>query len=186
MLPADRLHEDGPADEAARGEGSLPGGRTGPFPPALQDAAAGRMLADVAAHGLHIAHVEAGPAGPGHSYSVGLWEGFGQPEVVVFGLAPAVARDLLDLIADEADGGRLFPAGSRSRDLVHAHAVQFLAVPLEARQLWLPLACRAYGGTAFEAVQLVYPDRHGRWPWDPQAPAGFAALQPVLGPPAEE
>lgn len=31
-----------------------------------------------------------------------------------------------------------------------------------------------------EAVQMIYPDRHGRWPWDEGVSDAFRHQQPVL------
>ena len=41
---------------------------------------------------------------------------------------------------------------------------------------------QAYDGEDFACVQLVWPDKQGRWPWDAAVREGFVAMQPVLGP----
>ena len=141
------------------------------------------LLDDVAARGLHVVHVPARDGRPGCSYSVGLWHSFGQPEVIVFGLEPAVAAALLDRIADAADDGRTLLAGSRHDGLLHGYPAHFLAVPPAAVASWCARAQRAYAGEDFPVVQLVWPDRQGRWPWQPDARPGFRELQPLLAPP---
>ncbi|MBL9076162.1 MAG: DUF4262 domain-containing protein [Planctomycetes bacterium] len=144
-----------------------------------------QILDDVEAQGLHIA-VVAGDDGdddgpPPHVASVGLWESFGQPEVVVFGLPTEVAAELLESIADEADEGHTFLDGTRHEGLLRDYPVRFVAVPKAHYAACFGAACWAYEGCDFPAVQLVWPDKQGRWPWDPAAREGFRAAQPVLG-----
>ena len=55
----------------------------------------------------------------------------------------------------------------------------FRALPKAHFRAHLGAAIWAHEGEDFEAVQLVWPDKQGRWPWD-DAREGFRALQPVL------
>ena len=139
-----------------------------------------RLLAEVAEQGLHVVHVAGGNGASAHSYSVGLWHHFAQPEVIVFGLDAAIANELLELVADEADAGRPCAAGSARADLLRGYPVRFLAVPPPLVARYLPLAHWAYSGADFQAVQFVWPDKQGRWPWQDDVRSGFAALQPLL------
>ena len=41
-------------------------------------------------------------------------------------------------------------------------------------------ACWLHGGADFEALQLIWPDTAGVWPWDAAASEGFRASQPLL------
>ena len=45
---------------------------------------------------------------------------------------------------------------------------------------FLQKACWAYEGEEFPVVQLVWPDKQGRWPWEDGVRAGFRDAQPVL------
>ena len=139
-----------------------------------------KMLTDVQEHGVHVLHVMEDDEGPGYSFSIGLHHQFGQPEVIVFGLPDDVAHELLNLVADEASEGRRFVAGSEHRDLLASYPVRFLAVPEHMHATFLGSALWAYDGEPFEVVQLVWPDKHGRWPWDAGVRSGFRELQPLL------
>lgn len=61
------------------------------------------------------------------------------------------------------------------------YPARFLGVPAEQATTHLPLVAWAYEDAATPAVQLVWPDKQGRWPWDPDVRRGFAAQQPVIG-----
>jgi hypothetical protein len=139
------------------------------------------LLDDVEQSGLHVVQLPPSGSLPAGSHTVGLWQQFEQPEVVVFGLPDEVAADLLEAIADEVDAGRRFLGGQRHEGLLQDYPVRFVDVPRGRYAECLAAACWAYEGDAFPAVQLVWPDKQGRWPWDPAARDGFAARQPVLG-----
>ena len=111
------------------------------------------------------------------SYTVGLTE-HGVPELLVTGLRPDLAADMLvswgsylldqeQVLAGETMGWGRFVME---------------AVQVDRPQEHLLLAHARYGD-ALRALQLVWADRDGRWPWD----HGFQsrqAGQPVLGTPA--
>lgn len=140
-----------------------------------------KLLDDVEQFGVHIVHVPEDGDGPGFSFTVGLWHSFEQPEVVVFGLGEDIAHELLNAIADEAADGTRFLAGSRHDDVLVGYPVRFVAVPEGRYDEFLGAAVWAYEHADFPAVQLVWPDKQGRWPWEPGVREGFAAAQPVLG-----
>ena len=139
-----------------------------------------RILDDIEEHGVHFVHVAENEDRPGFSSTVGFWHSFEQPEVIVFGMPPEVARDLLDVIADEASEGKTFLAGSQHEGLLQHYAVRFLEVPVSLHGEYFGAASWAYEGGEFRAVQLVWPDKQGRWPWSEGVREVFRECQPLL------
>src|SRR5262245_59381089 len=137
-------------------------------------------LADIASNGVHIAHEAERGERPPYAYTVGMRHSFGEPEVLVIGLPRGVAQDLLDNVADEANGGRMFAAGEQLDGLVQGYPVRLLAVSDAQQVQWLPLVGWAYERGDVPCLQLVYPDKQGRWPWQPDVRDGFRRIQPVL------
>jgi hypothetical protein len=140
-----------------------------------------KVLDDVEQFGVHIVHVPEDDEGPGFSFTVGLWETFQQPEVLVFGLPTEIAHGLLDGLTDEVDGDRRFAAGEKHDGLLVGYPVRFLELPKARFAEFLGVAMWAYEGDDFPAVQLVWPDKQGRWPWDAGVREGFAEAQPIVG-----
>ena len=138
------------------------------------------VLDEIASNGVHIAHEDRSGEQPEYSYTVGMWHSFEQPEVIVIGLPRDVAQDLLDNVADEADGGRRFAAGEQHDGLVHGYPVRLLRVSEAQAAQWLSLVGWVYERADVPCVQLVYPDKQGRWPWQPDVREGFRKIQPVL------
>jgi len=139
-----------------------------------------RLFADIAEHGVHIVHEAEHGERPVFAYTVGMWHSFGQPEIIVIGLPREVAQDLLDNLADEVDGGRRFGAGEQHGGLVRDYPVRLLRVNDAQAAQWLPLVGWAYERSDVPCLQLVYPDKQGRWPWQPDVRDGFRRIQPVL------
>lgn len=137
------------------------------------------ILDAIETEGLHVEHV-ATDDGSGFAFTVGLWHTFGQPEVIVFGLEEHVADELFEEIADLAHEGAKFLADTQHDGLLQHYPSRFLAVPKGFYREFLGVAVWAYEGDGFDAVQLVWPDKQGRWPWDDGVREVFRECQPLL------
>jgi len=130
--------------------------------------------------GLHLIHVEASDQHPAYSFTYGLWRAFKHPEVAVFGLEPETADDLLQAIADDVEDGQRFAAGETRDGIVHGYPVWFGRVGAQQVRALLEGFDGPLGAADVTMLQVVYPDRQGRWPWQEDVRVGFRALQPVL------
>jgi hypothetical protein len=125
--------------------------------------------------GWFVQSVQPGRRQPGFSYTVGL-TALGRPELLVTGRPMRVARDLLNGITAHLvhhEGGRLRPG---DHVLLRDHP-DIEVVRVAEPTVHLVTACNIYG-PGVDALQLVYADDRGKWPWD----VGFRGRQPVLGP----
>ena len=93
------------------------------------------------------------------TYTVGL-AARGRPELVVTGKPPDAAHDLLQAVL----AGEELPAPGRRCDLLVGTAVWALPVRRPAE---LAVAARLAPGLT--ALQLVWADALGRWPWETDA-----------------
>lgn len=120
--------------------------------------------------------------GPGFAFTLGLWMNFQHPELIMVGENPAVMQDLLNTASQAVrDGSRVFAPGQPAEGLLPEHTCQFLTVLPAAYRDYLGYALWLYGQQAFPALQCVWPDQLGRFPWQADAPATFRERQPVLG-----
>jgi len=142
-----------------------------------------KLIADVHRYGCHILRVLADDTGPEFAYSIGLYLNYEQPEVLIFGMPVDKAQLILNDLAERASRGARFFAGESSDLFLEGYSVSFVEIPLEAYREHLGFAIWFYASLPgpFPAVQLVWPDRDGRFPWDSGVDAEFRALQPVLG-----
>ncbi|MCA8942318.1 MAG: DUF4262 domain-containing protein [Planctomycetes bacterium] len=115
------------------------------------------------------------------AYTVGLFETFEHPEIVVVGLPPETAHDLLEECGEDVRSGTAFANGASNRDLLTDHEVRFHSVTDRSVVDEVLLHAREhYGDRAFPVLQLVWPDERGRFPGDADVSEEFASAQPRL------
>ena len=139
-----------------------------------------KAMDDVERYGLHIVHVLEDGDLPPFAYTVGLCHTFSHPEILVYGLPKTTAHNLLNHLADQLRKGKEFAAGEIYDDLIGNYRVTFRKVPQSQYRDHLGWAAWFNERPDFPALQLIYPDREGQWPWDKGASEGFRHQQVVL------
>jgi Domain of unknown function (DUF4262) len=124
-------------------------------------------------NGLAIQYVE-DDRGP-FAYTVGL-TCHGLPELLVTGVSPRGALDLLNPAVESALSGEVSPPGAR---VALAGGAVVEIVEVEQPDAHLKGAFGIFGDE-IKALQLVWADERGRWPWAPDFDDG-RGTQPVLG-----
>ncbi|MEU4563406.1 DUF4262 domain-containing protein [Actinoplanes sp. NPDC023936] len=148
-----------------------------------QETGLGRIGEAIERSGVHLQFVPQPTPLEACWYTIGL-TGHGHPELILFGLPPDISRPALRTAADEVIAGRrAFTPGQHADDVIEGHPVQFVAVTEPDRHL--PVAAQFYAaaGTVVEALQIVWPDRYHRWPWQPGT---RVEDMPVLGRPEDQ
>lgn len=118
--------------------------------------------------------------GSGYCFTASAWAMHGVSEAVVVGLPKELAPVLLDAYVDRAAAGERFELGEVYHDFFKGVPVTFERVAAGHYPEYFGSAFLVYPDGDFPAVQIVVADSGGYWPWDRQAPRGFAAWQPVL------
>jgi hypothetical protein len=137
----------------------------------------------IARYGWAVTMVEPTPTDPGipFAYTVGLTART-QPELVIAGLDPLIAQALLnDLAARVVEQHMQLAHGQHLHDLIAGYDAVLVDGPL-TDDLYPGTAIGRYGADRVRLRQIVWPDRDGRFPWDP----GYAyprRAQPLLGRP---
>ena len=137
------------------------------------------LLADVATHGCHVIKVPRVDSAPPFAYSIGLYHNFTHPEILVVGLELDLMHRLINDMRDHIRAGTVFPAGSRSSDILTDLECEFRGV---ARSHYVDLFGYArwfYRGNDFPAIQCVWPDRRGHFPGQPEFDPTFCEIEPT-------
>lgn len=137
------------------------------------------FASDVEEYGWHVILVPEDGEGPAFAYSVGLFQTFGHPEIIIFGLNVSVMHEIIDGIAEQVKQGRRFTDGEIASGILEGFDVRFCEVARRHYPEYLGCARRFYGDD-FTVLQCLWPDRRGRFPSDPDLPEGLRARQPVL------
>lgn len=134
----------------------------------------------IESHGWAVVKVAEDQSLPAYAYSVGLFERFGHPEVIAFGLDADKLQDIINGVGREVKAGAQFAHGVTSDAILHGYKCAFRAVDPAAERSYMGAAIRYYGKEV-PAVHCIWPDREGRFPWDAGANSDYRRLQPMLG-----
>lgn len=137
-----------------------------------------RVLADVAERGWHV--IQANDTVAGHAFTVGLFRSFDHPEVVLFGLDAEAREASLHRLATRVRAGERFEHAGFASGILADRAVTFRAVARRHALACLGYAGWFHGGPRFPALQAVWPDAEGRFPWERWFAPGLRAAQPIL------
>jgi hypothetical protein len=144
------------------------------------DEAERRLLENIRRYDYHIVVVGAADTPSPFAHTVGLFHRFHHPEIVVVGLGEDRLVDILTHVAEEVRGGERFEAKKTYDDVLEAHDCTFRRVAARHFATHLARALWYYDGFPFPALQLVWPDADGRYPWQSRVVRGLKQLQPVL------
>lgn len=140
-----------------------------------------RILKDIEQFGCHVTSVfDPKQEEPSFSYSIGLTKTLGAPEVIIVGVRPELGHSLVNIFMDRVRAGELFVAGTPYLGFLNGFPVYFRQVLEAHRKTYMLSATWLYGGTDYQALQIVYPTTDGIWPWDAAASDWFRGNQPLL------
>ena len=117
---------------------------------------------------------------PAFSFSIGLFEHFKHPEIIVFGLDSKRSHRIVNDAGRRIREGHKYSVGVRYGDLLKDYDCEFGVVDPARYDGYLNYALHYYRGSSFPAIQLIWPDTHGRFPWDSTFEESFRADQPLL------
>jgi hypothetical protein len=139
-----------------------------------------RVIADVAQAGLHVVRGAASGDAPAFAHSIGLFRTFDHPEIAIFGFAPDALETAIRRIADLVRAGERFDAGDVVDAVLSGRAVAFRRIVPRHYPQHLGYACWYHGGPRFPALQGLWADAEGHFPWDRWFPRELRDVQPVL------
>jgi hypothetical protein len=133
--------------------------------PTPEDDIERRVVDDVRAYGFHVIKVMEDEEGPGFAYSVGLFHTLEHPEILIVGLDLDVMHGMISGIHDQIREGRRFEARMQSAGILEGYECAFRVVAAKYYRELFGCAKWFYRGTDFPALQCVWPDMAGNFPW---------------------
>ena len=148
--------------------------------PIPQDDRDRKLLANVREYGWHVMAIGGSDECPPFGYTIGLYHSFGHPEVIVFGLDVSVMFAIITNLGDLIKSGQTFDHLSESSEILEGYLVTFRDVERRHYRNYFGFARWFYQGDRFPAIQCIWPDAQGRYPWHPEFVAALADHQPLL------
>jgi hypothetical protein len=132
---------------------------------AMKNTTRAELAANIQRHRWLVFSV-AGDTQPLYSYTVGLFETFGHPEVVLSGLDIDLAQTLLNDIGSTVAQGMVRKPEELYDDILNDYPCLFKAVPVTVYEQYFGRALVFYAETAFPVLQCLWPDALKRFPGD--------------------
>jgi hypothetical protein len=151
-----------------------------------KDEAEQKALDDIRKHGLHLIHVQDDSQGPGFTYSIGLFENYAHPEIIIFGLKLELASILLNNMAFDIKEGKTFTPREFHEGVLDDFLCYFGEVPPVHFREFVGWARWFYEGDNFQLLQCVYPTVKGIFPWQANFPEDTRWHCPMLIEPPKE
>jgi len=151
---------------------------------AAQDAVAAavaRARADVEKFGWHVVALK-GEGELGFLYTVGLWQTYKHPELLVFAASedPSPFLGFVAKLANRIAEGETLRIGGTVEGAFGDLAGATRAVLPRWLLSFVGIAAVYYGNVDFPVTQLYWPDRAGLFPWQSGFDADLFAAQPLL------
>jgi len=148
--------------------------------PSVLDEHETKFVACIREHGWFHTCVFQDESGPGFSYTTGFWLNVNFPELITFSLSQEIAHDTFWHIYRELKAGQSFAIRQPVENVFEQLKAAFLPVSQQRFKDHLGWSRWFYGGDGFECVQLVWPDRDEKFPWQPGYSVSLAKAQPDL------
>jgi hypothetical protein len=142
------------------------------------------LLKQIEELGWHNLHVGEENGLPSFSFSLGHFYKSNHPEIIIIGLPPETANQLLNIAVVKVVGAKdKIEPYRKYKDFTEGLSVAFVPVNLEHYGEYLGYANWFYGSMKkpYPALQMVWPDREGKYPWEKGYDERFLQIQPILG-----
>jgi hypothetical protein len=139
-----------------------------------------KLLETLEQWGWFVTKVAGGDGEPAFAYSMGLYENFLHPELIIFGLDLDVMHRLIDDAAKRIRRGHRYEEGRRYDDLLQVYPCEFRKVDPSRHNGLVNWAIWYYQSLPFPVVQLVWPDPAGLFPWEAGFDERYRERQPTL------
>lgn len=115
-------------------------------------------------HGWFGTHVFEDANGPGFSYTTGFWRRFAFPELILFPLPNAVSHEIFWNFFHDLEEQKLIRENEPISGIFDGFDVVLKKVRTEHFPAYFGWSQWFYRGDNFEAIQLFFPDKAGRFP----------------------
>lgn len=115
---------------------------------------------------------------PNFAYSIGLFETFGLPEILIIGLKPELQHIIINNIGEDYKAGKKLESGTFQKDIIDNFDCWVVEVDKKYYKDYFGRALWYYKNDNFPVYQIVYPTTKGIFPWEDDFPKTLK--QPIL------
>ncbi|MFC3831331.1 MULTISPECIES: DUF4262 domain-containing protein [Deinococcus] len=138
------------------------------------------VIRNIKQFGWHVVLIPEEDDLPAFAYTIGLQKSYGHPEVIVFGMSLENMHLMLNNVGILARDGHRQYDKNPSSEVIEGYEVAFRTVDQQHYREYLGTGMWFYQGFNFATLQMIWPDREGRFPWDDGFHAANLPRQPPL------
>lgn len=147
----------------------------------MSDEYSNKLTDDIVKYGFEVIMVPQTNYLPSFAYTVGLWKSYKHPELISLGLPIDTLHTMLNTVAFEViKKEKLIEIGTNYHDILEKYPVQFLTVDKRNIPDYFGQAISYYQTVDFPALQLIWPDDKGIFPYESDFREDLIYLQPLL------
>src|SRR6185437_11697807 len=135
-----------------------------------------KLFEDVENLGWHVIKVIADETGPGFGYSVGFFQTFGHPEVIIIGLNLDFIHSIINGIGEDLRGGKRYHASEFYSGIVEGYDCYFVKVDVKYYSDYVGYDRWFYKSNNFPLLQCIYPTRSNVYPLQDDWPEEISNL----------
>jgi hypothetical protein len=139
------------------------------------------VLSNIAEYGWHAVNVIEDDGHPPWSFTIGLYETWNHPELIVIGRSRATAHKMLECLATQIENGSAPDFADHDPYPLLGIPCHFIEVNPRYYSDYVGFALWFYRKRQFPLYQIVWPNNESLYPWDRRAPTSFKEWQPLLG-----
>ena len=141
-----------------------------------------KFLSQIEEHGWNVTKVfrKEGETGPEWVFSAGLFHFYQHPEIVIFGLPLDTMHKIVNNIGDEVKKGKIFEPGKEYQEILARCGCLFRTLNPRHPKAYLGGAIWFYEHDPFPVLQCFWPDKEGKYPWEPGCAEFAISAQPLL------
>jgi len=140
-----------------------------------------QTIANINEFGWHAVDVDEEDGHPPWTYTIGLYDLWHHPELIIVGRSRATAHHVLDTLTMALDHSRRLDLTRPTEMIIPGERCFFVDVLRRHHHDYVAFAIWYYRKREFPLYQIVWPDTEGRYPWHERAPRSFKEWQPILG-----
>jgi hypothetical protein len=141
------------------------------------------VLSNIREFGWHCVNVIEDDGHPPWTYTIGLYETWNYPEIIIIGRSRATAHHALNAVATALEKDHRPDLNLPTLDLIPGARCLLLEVSPHYYSDYVGFALWFYRKRHFPLYQIVWPNHESLYPWDENASKPFKEWQPVLGDP---
>jgi Domain of unknown function (DUF4262) len=138
------------------------------------------LIKNIKEFGFSIIQIHESDYLPSFAYTIGLWENYNHPEIIGFGLRIETLHEIINDIAVLIKKGDIIKLNQNYSELFESGRAEFIEVDNRNIIDYFGTAINHYDHENFKAIQLVWPDRNNKFPWEKDFEEVFLYKQPLL------